>query len=109
MPPGLATPGSTPSLIGTFWRDHLTGGRTGAFHSPESDRGGSDGLRAALPSDGDEKRELRRRVLRRCHLDRDLLPARLPRADAEAGERPLLPDGRGRAQRWLPGLSSLPP
>jgi hypothetical protein len=39
----------------------------------------------------------RRVPLGRGHLDRDLLPPWVYRADPEAGERPLLPDRRGGA------------
>ena len=52
---------------------------------------------------------LRRRLLHRGAHHRHLLPAQLPGADAGVQERHLLPDGRSRAGRRLPGLQALPP
>ena len=79
------------------------------LHLGTTTNGGPDGLRAALPGDGDTGREPGGRVLRRGHLDGDLLPARLSGPHAEARERALLPDRRGGPQRRIPGLSPVPP
>src|SRR5262245_28253121 len=52
----------------------LTSRAFSAFRQRYRDRKGArDGLRAAIPSDGDEERGPRRRVLRRGHDHRDLL------------------------------------
>ena len=61
-----------------------------------------------LPGGAEQGRPLRRLVLLRRHLDRDLLSAQLPGPHAEAPEHALLPDGRRRPAGWLPRLPALP-
>ena len=61
-----------------------------------------------LPGGAEQGRPLRRLVLLRRHLDRDLLPAQLPGPHAEARERALLPDGRRGPAGRLPRLPALP-
>ena len=52
---------------------------------------------------------VRRRVLRRRHLDRRLLPADLPGEDAKGGQLPLLRHGPGGRARRLPPMPAVPP
>ena len=67
-----------------------------------------DRLRALLPSDPRKGPTLRRLVLHRGEHDRHLLPAELPRDDAEAGERPLLRLLRRLPAERVPRLQALP-
>ena len=62
-----------------------------------------------LLSGGKQPRRTLRRDVFHCGADyRNLLPAKLPSAYAEARKRTVLPLGGGSADRWLPRLSAMP-
>ncbi len=76
---------------------------TGLVESRWSDDGPEPLRGAAQPG-----RALRWRVLLRRHHHRHLLPPELSSRHAEAGERPVLSDGRGGAGLGLPGVPAVP-